>query len=234
LPAVPSTTESSARVPAGSQTLARGLRALELICRSSDGLTIQEVAERLGVHRTVASRLLTTLMQFRLIARHGGRYRPGAGLAVLGATFDNNVRDLSLPVLRQLADATRATASLLVLEGDEQVAVAVIVPAGVAYHLSFQEGSRYPAGRGSAGYAMLAAGPPQEDEPEGVRHVREKGWVMTHGEVEPNAWGLAVPVRRRAGASPTAVNLVSHRRDVLEQGRDAVIAAGEELSRILS
>jgi DNA-binding IclR family transcriptional regulator len=231
---VPSSTESSARTPAGSQTLARGLKALEIISRSSDGLTIQEVAERLDVHRTVASRLLTTLMQFRLIARHDGRYRPGAGLAVLGATFDSNIREHSLPVLRQLADATKATASLLIAEGDEQVAVAVIVPAGVAYHLSFQEGSRYPGGRGSAGYAMLATAPPQPGEPEQVTHAREKGWVLTHGEVEPNAWGLAVPVQRVANASPTAINLVSHRRDVLEQGRDDVIAAAAELSRILS
>src|SRR4051794_8719841 len=45
-------------LPAGSQTLARGLSALELICGSGGGLTIQEVAEQLGVHRTVASRLL--------------------------------------------------------------------------------------------------------------------------------------------------------------------------------
>lgn len=225
--------KSKAQVPAGSQTLARGLRALELISRSPEGLTIQEVAERLDVHRTVASRLLTTLMQFRLVARHDGRYRPGAGLAVLGATFDNNIRELSLPVLRQLADRTKATASLLVAEGDEQVAVAVIVPAGVAYHLSFQEGSRYPIDRGSAGLAMLASGPPQPDERDAVAQARADGWVLTHGEVEPNAWGLAVPVVRRPGSLATAINLVSHRRDVLEQGRDAVINAASELARVL-
>jgi len=231
---VVSRTESKAHVPAGSQTLARGLTALELISRSPDGVTIQEVAEQLDVHRTVASRLLTTLAQFRLIARHDGRYRPGAGLAVLGATFDNNVRELSLPVLRQLADTTRATASLLVAEGDEQVAVAVIVPAGVAYHLSFQEGSRYPIARGSAGLAMLASGPPVPGERDLVTQARHDGWVLTHGEVEPNAWGLAVPVKRLPNAPATAINLVSHRRDVLEQGRAAVIEAARELADILA
>ncbi len=72
-----STQSEKVETPAGSQTLARGLTALELISESPGGLTIQEVAERLDIHRTVASRLLSTLVQFRLIARYEGRFRPG-------------------------------------------------------------------------------------------------------------------------------------------------------------
>src|SRR5918997_736914 len=63
----------------GSQTLARGLSALELIAATPGGVTVQEIADRVGVHRTVAYRLLSTLVQFRLVARHDdGRYRPAA------------------------------------------------------------------------------------------------------------------------------------------------------------
>jgi len=222
------------QTPAGSQTLARGLTALRLISESPTGLTIQEVAERLGIHRTVASRLLATLGQFRLIARHDGQFRPAAGLAVLGASFDNNLREMSMPVLRQLADRTRATASLLVAEGDEQVALTVIVPAGVSYHLSFQEGSRYPIDRGAAGLALLASAPPKPGERDLVTKAREQGWVLTHGEVEPNAYGLAVPVKRSPPAPLTCINLISHREDVLEQGRPTVIEAARELAAILA
>ena len=219
--------------PAGSQTLARGLTAMQLICDSPGGLTIQEVAEQLEIHRTVAARLLATLGQFHLIARHEGRYQPGAGLAALGASFDNSLRELSLPVLRRLADRTLATASLLVAEGEEQVAIAVIVPYGVSYHLSFREGSRYPIDRGAAGLALLASTPPQEGEREAVTEARDQGWVLTHGEVEPNAYGLAVPVKRRRPATPTAINLVSHRLDVLEGARKSVIEAAGELASIV-
>jgi DNA-binding IclR family transcriptional regulator len=218
----------------GSQTLARGLEALHLITESPSGLTIQEVAQHLDVHRTVASRLLTTLVQFRLVARHDdGRFRPAAALAVLGASFDNSVREASMPVLRRLADRTHATVSLLVAEGDEQVAIAVIVPAGVAYHLSFREGSRYPLNRGAAGLALLAARPAAAGERDLVTQARRDGWVMTHGEVEPNAYGLAVPVQRRPPAPATCINLISHRPDVLEQGRAEVQRAAEELAQIL-
>jgi DNA-binding IclR family transcriptional regulator len=230
---VPSRTETS-DLPAGSQTLARGLSALELISRSESGLTIQEVAEQLGVHRTVASRLLATLQQFHLIGRHDGRFRPAAGLAVLGASFDHGLRDLSMPVLRRLAEETHATASLLVAEGDEQVGIAVLVPRGVAYHLSFTEGSHYPLNRGAAGLALLASGPPLPGERKLVTEARTQGWVMTHGEVEHNAYALAVPVKRSVPAPATCINLVSHRSDVLEQGRRAVIDAAHELEAILA
>src|SRR6201988_3787374 len=141
----------------GSQTLARGLSVLQVIADSGVGLTVQEVADHVGVHRTIAYRLLGTLSQFRFVAKgEDGRYRPAAGLAVLGASFDRNVRQLSLPTLRALADDLGTTVSLLVAEGDQQVAVAVIVPSHVAYQLSFHEGSRYPLNRGAAGIALLA------------------------------------------------------------------------------
>ena len=222
-------------IPAGSQTLARGLTALSIISESESGLTIQEVAERLDIHRTVASRLLATLVQFKLIARHDGRFRPASGLAVLGASFDNNVRDLGIPVLRQLADMTQATAALLVAEeGDEQVSILVIVPAAVAYHLSFREGSRYPLTRGAAGIVLLSTMPPQPGERDLVTKAREQGWVLTHGEVEADAYALAVPVERRPPGSPTCINLISHRHDVLERALPTLQSAAKDLARVLA
>jgi DNA-binding IclR family transcriptional regulator len=219
----------------GSQTLARGLAALQLIAAARAGLTVQQVAADIGVHRTIAYRLLSTLAQYRLVAKgEDGRYRPASGLALLGASFDNNVRQLCVPTLRTLADELNATVSLLVAEGDHQVAIAVIVPTHAYYQLSFHEGSRYPLERGAAGLALLASMPPRPDERDLVPQTREQGWVITHGEIEPNTYGLAVPVRRRPPSPPTCINLISHREDVVMDGKDAVVKAADELSEILS
>jgi DNA-binding IclR family transcriptional regulator len=219
----------------GSQTLARGLTVLQVVATSRRGLTVQEVASHIGVHRTIAHRLLSTLAQFRLVAKgEDGRYRSAAGLAALGASFDNNVRQLSLPTLRALADELGSTVSLLVAEGDQQVAIAVIVPNNVFYQLSFHEGSRYPLERGAAGIALLASMAPRPDERDLVQQARQQGWMITHGEVEPNTYGLAVPVRRGPPSPPTCINLISHREDVVLGGKDAVIKAANELSAILS
>lgn len=218
----------------GSQTLARGLAALQLVAGSPSGLTAQQVADDIGVHRTIAYRLLTTLAQYRFVAKgEDGRYRSASALAVLGASFDNNVRALSLPTLRALADELGTSVSLLVAEGDQQVAIAVIVPTNVFYQLSFHEGSRYPLDRGAAGIALLSSMPPRPGERDLVPRTRKQGWVITHGEVEPNTYGLAVPVRRRPPSPPTCINLISHREDVVMRGREAVIKAANELSEIL-
>lgn len=219
----------------GSQTLARGLTALQLVAGSPTGMTVQQVADGVGVHRTIAYRLLGTLAEFRLIAKgDDGRYRPAAALAVLGASFDRNVRQLSVPTLRALADDLGTTVSLLVAEGDQQVAIAVIVPTQVAYQLAFHEGSRYPLNRGAAGIALLASMPPRPDERGLVARAREQGWVITHGEIEPNTYGLAVPVHREPPSPPTCINLISHREDVVMRGKDAVIKAAKELSELFS
>jgi DNA-binding IclR family transcriptional regulator len=218
----------------GSQTLARGLSALQQVAAAPSGLTVQQVADGVGVHRTIAYRLLGTLAEFRLIARgEDGRYRPASGLALLGASFDRNVRQLSVPTLRALADDLGTTVSLLIAEGDQQVAIAVIVPTQVAYQLAFHEGSRYPLNRGAAGIALLASMAPRPGERDLVVQARDQGWVMTYGEIEPNTYGLAVPVHREPPAPPTCINLISHREDVVLRGRDAVIKAGKELSAIL-
>ncbi len=220
---------------AGSQTLARGLTALQMVAASATGLTVQELADRVGVHRTIAYRLLSTLAQFHLVAKgEDGRYRPASGLAVLGASFDRNVRQLSQPTLRALADELGTTVSLLVAEGDQQVAIAVIVPSQVAYQLAFHEGSRYPLDRGAAGIALLASMPPRPGERDLVAQARGRGWVMTYGEIEPNTYGLAVAVHRPAPSPPTCINLISHREDVVMRGKDAVIHAAEHLSAVLS
>jgi DNA-binding IclR family transcriptional regulator len=219
----------------GSQTLARGLTVLQAVAASETGITVQEAAQHVGVHRTIAYRLLSTLAQFRFITKgEDGRYRSAAALAVLGASFDNNIRQLSLATLRALADELGTTVSLLVAEGDQQVAVAVIVPTRVSYQLSFHEGSRYPLSRGAAGVALLASMPPRPGERDLVPETRQRGWVITHGEIEPNTYGLAVPVRRRRPSPPTCINLISHREDVVMRGKRAVIRAAEQLSAILS
>ncbi|MGD1241076.1 IclR family transcriptional regulator [Mycobacterium seoulense] len=219
----------------GSQTLARGLTALQMVADSPSGLTVQQLADQVGVHRTIAYRLLSTLAEFRLVAKgEDGRYRPASGLAALGASFDRNVRQVSLPTLRALADELGTTVSLLIAEGDQQVAIAVIVPSHVAYQLSFHEGSRYPLERGAAGIALLASMPPRPGERDLVTRARERGWVTTYGEIEPNTYGLAVAVRRHPPSPPTCINLISHREDVVMRGKDAVVKAAKQLSELLS
>ena len=57
-----------------------GCALLQLVAAAKGGLTIQQVADRIGVHRTIAYRVLSTLAQYRLVAKgEDGRFRTAAG-----------------------------------------------------------------------------------------------------------------------------------------------------------
>src|SRR5437870_9942957 len=113
-------TAEPGRTRDGNQTLARGLRVLLAIADSKQGLSVQQVGEMLGVHRSIAYRLLQTLVDFGLVARSSdGPYIPGARLATLAEAYLPTLRDVTGPVMRSLADRLQSTISLFVEQDDQ-------------------------------------------------------------------------------------------------------------------
>lgn len=176
----------------GSQTLARGLSALLAIVEAPEGLTVNELAKLLEVHRSIAYRLVQTLMDFGLVTQSSDKsYRPGSGLAALADSYLPTLRGTAQPFMRELADEVGCTVSLFVADGDGAVAVATSEPTTVAHHIRFRPGMRTPIDRGAAGYALLATFPPSEDDPEAVVRAREDGYAVSHGEIETGAHAVA-------------------------------------------
>ncbi|HEX8758016.1 MAG TPA: helix-turn-helix domain-containing protein [Steroidobacteraceae bacterium] len=177
------------------QTLDRGLQALTLISQQERGLSIAELAAQLAVDRAIAYRLVTTLESRGLITRaDGGRLRLGAGLLILAARFEPQLRTIAAPLLRDLAQTTRAAAFLSVATGQDCVAIMVTEPEGTLLRVSYRVGSRHPLTRGAAGIAILAGRPPARDDPEAVRLARRDGYSVTRGELQRGAVGIASPV----------------------------------------
>jgi DNA-binding IclR family transcriptional regulator len=226
--------ESASRT-AGSQTLARGLAALKAVADAGDGLTIQEVADRLGVHRTIAYRILNTLSDAKLVHRSAdNRYRGSAGLLTLSTAAYSAMRAAALPVLSDVANELQSTLSVLVKEGPDAVALAVVEPRMAAYHVSFAQGSRHPVDRGAAGHAIQAWYPPSDTDSETVREARAKGYAITYGEVEPNMYGLAAPIRGESLEVPACINLITTRKELAEGAGPAIIAAAKRISSRLA
>ncbi len=225
---------SEPRPAPGTQTLARGLHALELVAQAPDGVAIQEIAEALEVHRTIASRLLATLSDFRLVIRSAdGRYRVGSGLAALASNIHSTLRGAAEPILRELAEELGATISLLVAEGDEAVGLAVVSPARSQYHLAFQTGGRHPISKAAGGIALRAALPYVAGEEARVTQARNVGYAQTMGEVEPGAYGVAVPVPAVSGMPVACLNLITHRAEIAADAAPALIAAASRLADAL-
>jgi DNA-binding IclR family transcriptional regulator len=219
----------------GSQTLDRGLRALELVAASPGGMTVQEVADRLDVHRTIAHRLLATLADHHLIARGpDGRFRAGGGLAALANGLHSTLRDTALPIMRELSEELQSTVALLVREGEEVVGIATAAPVSAAYHLAFRTGSRHPLGRGSAGICLLSALPARPGERPEVTRARGQGFAVSKGEVEPGAHGLAVLIRQGVDTPQACLNLITYRDDVMAGAAPAMLEGAARISALLS
>lgn len=225
---------TTTRPAAGAQTLARGLQALELVALAPNGLSIQEAADQLGVHRSIASRSLATLAEFKMIVRGAeGRYRVGSGLAALASGIHSTLRVTAEPVVRDLAEELGATVTVEVAENDEAVALLVVAPARSNFHLTFRVGGRHPIDRAAGGIALCAAMPPTPDESPRVTQARECGYARTFGEVEPGAHGVAVPVPAVPGIPASCLNLITHREEIADRAPEVLLAAAERLAALL-
>ena len=177
------------------QTLDRGLQALTVVSQHERGISIADLAAALEVDRAIAYRLVTTLESRGLIARADrGRVRLGAGLLVLAARFEPQLRTLATPLLRQLAETTHAAAFLSVPAGDDCIPILVIEPEGTLLRVAYRVGSRHPLTRGAAGIAILAGRPSSPRDAESVRVARRDGCSVTRGELQRGAVGIASPV----------------------------------------
>ncbi len=200
-----------------SQTLDRGLRALEVLAGAHGGLTVTELAERLSVNRTVVYRLVTTLEQHSLIRKDArGRLHVGLGVLPLAAAVQPVLRDVAAPVLRELAEGLGCTAHLTVADGGEALALAVVEPSWTDFHVSYRIGARHPLEQGAAGKAILLGRSSRSDS---------AAYVMTSGELQPGARGLAAPILGLAGLEASVGIVTLGDLDADQVGATVVAAA---------
>ena len=236
-------------------SVARAMALLDALAESPDGLGVNELARRIGVNASTASRLLATLERGRLVERRaGGPYRLGLRLVALadGVLAGLDARELARPLLRELVARTDETATLSVPGASEAVTVD-FVPAGSSV-VSVARLGRPSVGHATAVGKVVLAYAAAQPEAELTRFtertitdpaalakevdaVRERGWAEAEREREPDLNALAAPVFDRTGAlaavlslqGPAARLTAERRREVLA----ALLEAAAELSRAL-
>lgn len=229
------TRSKEARPQRGTQTLARGLAALVAVSESPNGLTTQDVAERLSVHRSIAYRLLQTFVDFGLLNRsHDGYYRPSVRLAIMSEAFVPVICDLAMPTMRRVADELGSTIGLFIAEGDAAVALSMVEPTNTTHHMTFRAGMRTPLNRGAAAHALMSCLPPQPNEPAAVALARERGYATSSGEVASGAHGVAAPIRLGQPGPLLSLHLITYCADVAAGAGPAMVRAANEIGRRLS
>nr|WP_202453059.1 IclR family transcriptional regulator [Streptomyces sp. SID4913] len=127
------------------------------ILQLEGGATVSQIAERLGVARSTAHRLLAMLVYRDFAVQDENRvYRAGPvlELAAHSQSRVSRMRTAALPHLRRLVDLLDETANLTIRTGDTTRFIAS-VESGQALRVGSREGMVFPAHRTTAGLLLL-------------------------------------------------------------------------------
>jgi DNA-binding IclR family transcriptional regulator len=200
----------------GAQRVQSVARAADLLRALDAPATVFELADRCGLNRSTAWRILATLEDSGLVERDpaSGRYAVGYALVALaaGAGHEPLVRRAH-PHLRALAEACAETASLAVPRALQLVYVdQVQAPHVMAANWLGRPTPLHATSTGKAFLAWLAADELAAALPARLQRftdttittraalraelagVRARGHAASRGELEPALWGVSAPV----------------------------------------
>jgi DNA-binding IclR family transcriptional regulator len=161
---VSATGKSPAPENASVLTLSRGLAILDAFAGQQE-LGVNEIARRVGVHKSTVSRLCATLEQAGYLDRANGsaKFRLGTRLyRLVGApSAAPDLRAVARPILMAVVDKTGETAHLASLQRGELITIEVVE----GHHLMRMQGrvgQRQLFHASALGLAILAELPPDE------------------------------------------------------------------------
>lgn len=216
----------SSRAPA-SQTLSRGIRVLEELSDARTPLAIDDIARRLGVHRSIAYRLLRTLEDHGLVVRDSaGLFTLGARMAALAAGVAQDLQAEALPELTVVANELGMTSLLAVADHGECITLVSIEPRHAVATVAQRAGARHPLTVGAPSKVLLSMLPEGEWPADVTDELRAevaeaalRGYAVSSDEVIPTVQAVAVPLVLR-GRRPASLAVVH----VAGQDDPAVIA----------
>ena len=229
-------------------SLKRGLAVLFALGENGE-LGVTRIAEVVGREKSQVSRTLQVLSEGGLVDRDPDTraYRLGWRLFALAArAADPRLVEAAPRELRELVRALGEGAHLSVLRGSEVLTVLSEAPPHAVQAVNWA-GRTVPAGRTSAGYALLVDHEPDDLRalfPEAALGVldhrlaaaRANGYALADEDFEPGLVAVAAPVRDFRGRVVAAVNVsapkfrFSHR---LDEAGAHVREAADALSREL-
>lgn len=140
----------------------RVAQVLDCFGPSDPELGIREIARRSSLPPSTTHRLVAELLKLGYLERSAnGRVMLGLALFELGQLVprQRNLRDIALPFMEDLQQATRQTVHLAVRDGDEVVYVEILGNRGT--DLPSRVGGRMPAYCTGVGKAILAFSDPE-------------------------------------------------------------------------
>jgi IclR family transcriptional regulator, pca regulon regulatory protein len=212
------------------QSFARGLAVIRSFSAQAPQQTLTEVAQRTGLTRAGARRILLTLEGLGYVHSHGRQFSLTPKILDLGFAYLSSLPlwNLAEPVMEALVDEVKESCSAAVLDGADIVYV-LRVPTHKIMSINLGIGSRLPAICTSMGRTLLAEvdeaaldtllaqHPPLAHtrrtvtDPAALKReiatVRRQGWCLVDQELEEGLVSISAPIRDRAGRAIAAMNI---------------------------
>lgn len=205
---------------AGSQTLARGLAALEIIGTATDPVGVAALSQQLMIHRSMGYRLVKTLEQFGFVERHAdGGLTLGAKLATLARRVSKDLLTAATPELAAIAEQLKMTAFLVTYDGESVVTLCSAEPKNLETTLVKKPGSRHAVGQGAPGKVIQSLLRP--------KRFPLQPFEVSENEVIQGIASIAVPLHLASG-QPAALAVVHFPSAVNAKKVAKVLAATAE------
>ena len=216
-------TSSPKEPETGSQTLSRGLRALEIIGESEVPMGASALAQELGIHRSMAYRLINTLEQHGFVTKDtSGNLVLGMRIASLARGVSKNLQEAAAPVLAALAEELEMTAFLVSYDGESAVTLRSAEPLNAQTTVAKKPGTRHSIDLGAPGHVIRSLLNPVGYPP--------KRFEYSQDEVLPGIASIAVPLMSASNQpSALAVLYLPHEVDK-EHIAGVLIAAAERIT----
>lgn len=199
-----------------SQTLSRGIQMLEILAEADAGVSIAELSKALGVHRSIAYRILRTLEDHGLVTRSdAGVVSLGSRMVYLARNVAPTMRATVQPELVEAANELGVTCFMSVLDRAECITLISAEPTTATAAVVQRPGSRHSIAVGAPGLAIqssltqsqwLAIAPGESRRPE-IDDIRGRGYATSHDEVISGVSSVAVPLQI-GGEGPAAIAAV--------------------------
>ncbi len=165
-------------------SLDRALAVMQCMGGQSSGLTLSEIAERLGLSVNFVYRVTQSLVAHGYVVRDADkRFSIGAQMLALCQPVVDDVplAEAALPAMRWLSEQTGEAAHLGIISGHEGIVLErVIGKALIKFYV--ERGTRFPLHTSGPGKVMLAFMPePERDEViAGMKFERFQPWTISN------------------------------------------------------
>ena len=211
----------------GSQTLARGLRALEIIGSASEPISVAALSQQLDIHRSMGYRLVKTLEQCGFVERDAdGGLIIGTKLAILARRVAKDLLSAAAPELAAIAEQLEMTAFLVTYDGEFAVTLSSAEPKNLETTLGKKPGSRHAIGQGAPGKVIQSLLNPKK--------FPLQPFEMSENEVIHGIASIAVPLHLSSGQpAAIAVLYLPHKVNKAKVAK-ALTSAASRIAAVMS